>query len=169
MSEQGELRGIIGWDGVAVVPFSVGSRRFPSWITRDWDFSSYQYGESTAEGADPGTTMEDSPEALRRYRDIYRQLFDEAHPDLPSPVSASVSTEFRRMSVVAGAVYTAAMEPFVRDQVVKNLVDKAAGAALEGVDVGFYDIYETVEVEEVDDDMLDDLEEAFSSLLETEL
>ncbi|MBE3046271.1 phosphotransferase [Candidatus Bathyarchaeota archaeon] len=170
VSEEGEIRGIIDWDGVAVVPLSVGSRRYPSWITRDWDFMNYTYEEAVAEGGeDLGPLKEDSPEALKRYRDLYRKVFDESHPGLLSPVSASVSTELMRMSVVAGTVYTAAMEPCDLDLFMNKLMDKVSDEASDHVDVGFFDLYMAVEDKEVDDDLLDCLEEAFASFLETDL
>ncbi|KAK0614677.1 hypothetical protein B0T14DRAFT_570586 [Immersiella caudata] len=37
VSENGELQGIIDWDGVAAVPRPVGNRSYPRWPTRDWD------------------------------------------------------------------------------------------------------------------------------------
>lgn len=35
VSEDGELRGIIDWDGVAAVPRTLGNERYPGWLTRD--------------------------------------------------------------------------------------------------------------------------------------
>jgi hypothetical protein len=33
--EEGELRGLIDWDGVAALPRSLGNERYPGWLTRD--------------------------------------------------------------------------------------------------------------------------------------
>ncbi len=41
VSEDGELRGIIDWDGVAAVPRTLGNERYPEWLTRDWDPGMY--------------------------------------------------------------------------------------------------------------------------------
>ena len=37
VGEDGELRGIIDWDGVAAVPRCIGNASLPSWLTRDWN------------------------------------------------------------------------------------------------------------------------------------
>ena len=39
VSEDGELQGIIDWDGVAVIPRSLGNEKYPGWLTRDWDLA----------------------------------------------------------------------------------------------------------------------------------
>lgn len=36
VSPEGELRGVIDWDGVGTVPRCVGNERYPSWLTRDY-------------------------------------------------------------------------------------------------------------------------------------
>jgi len=43
VSPDGELRGIIDWDGVAAEPSCLGNERYPSWLTRDWDPMTYGY------------------------------------------------------------------------------------------------------------------------------
>ena len=43
VSPEGELRGIIDWDGVTAVPSCFGNESYPSWLTRDWDPMMYGY------------------------------------------------------------------------------------------------------------------------------
>lgn len=43
VSADGELRGVIDWDGVAAEPSCFGNERYPSWLTRDWDPIMYGY------------------------------------------------------------------------------------------------------------------------------
>jgi len=43
VAPDGELRGIIDWDGVAAEPSCLGNERYPSWLTRDWDPMTYGY------------------------------------------------------------------------------------------------------------------------------
>lgn len=71
VSEEGELRGIIDWDGVAAVPRTLGNERYPGWLTRDWDPAMYGYKESMEDGVEPEGVWEDSPECLSYYRGIY--------------------------------------------------------------------------------------------------
>ncbi|KLJ05688.1 hypothetical protein EMPG_10867 [Blastomyces silverae] len=35
--EDGSMRALIDWDDVAAVPCLVGNKKYPSWLTRDWD------------------------------------------------------------------------------------------------------------------------------------
>lgn len=41
VSDEGELVGVIDWDGVAATPRTLGNERYPGWLTRDWDPAMY--------------------------------------------------------------------------------------------------------------------------------
>ena len=43
VSRDGRVAAIIDWDGVAAEPAIMGSERYPSWLTRDWDPMMYGY------------------------------------------------------------------------------------------------------------------------------
>ncbi|KAJ5909258.1 hypothetical protein N7495_001940 [Penicillium taxi] len=45
VSEEGELRSAIDWDGVATMPRTLSNQRYPGWLKRDWDPSIYRYKE----------------------------------------------------------------------------------------------------------------------------
>ncbi len=79
VSKEGNLRGLIDWDGVAAVPRCRGNERYPSWLTRDWDPMMYGY---TAEPAADGDTRgpENSPEELAFYRSTYLQIMEKCNP-----------------------------------------------------------------------------------------
>lgn len=64
VSEEGELQGIIDWDGVTAEPRSLGNERYPEWFSRDWDPDMYGYKESMEHGVEPECVWEDSPEFL---------------------------------------------------------------------------------------------------------
>ncbi|KAJ5765959.1 uncharacterized protein N7511_003575 [Penicillium nucicola] len=53
VSEDGELLGVIDWDGVAAVPRTLGNERYTGWPTRDWDQAMYDYQESMEDGVEP--------------------------------------------------------------------------------------------------------------------
>lgn len=72
---EGELWGVIDWDGVGTVPRCVGNERYFSWLTRDWDPAKYGHGLERA-GADAGY-LENSPEELARYRAMYLQFMEQ--------------------------------------------------------------------------------------------
>lgn len=71
VSEEGELQGLIDWDGVAALPRTLGNERYPRWLTRDWDPATYGYQEPMKKGVEPEGVREDSPESLAYYRGIY--------------------------------------------------------------------------------------------------
>lgn len=163
VSEDGELRGIIDWDGVAAVPMSVGSRTYPSWLTLDWDFIFYRYSEP-AEAA-VGHCHEDSPEALKRYRDVYRRFLDEAHPELQTPVSTEIATDITRISHIAMTLYRACTVIPWTQELMQNIWPRIEVMARKGVRLDFTEMYAGMEDGTVGDDTLDDLEEAFEALL----
>ncbi|KAK2867913.1 hypothetical protein FQN49_003338, partial [Arthroderma sp. PD_2] len=70
VSEDGNLVGIIDWDGVVAVPSCLGNSRYPIWLTRDWDRLDYRYVEKSVPGR-PGcqNNREGSPSELRHYRE----------------------------------------------------------------------------------------------------
>jgi aminoglycoside phosphotransferase (APT) family kinase protein len=79
VDDAGQITGLIDWDGVQTMPRAYGFCSYPSWITRDWDPIMYGY-------SDP--ELEDSPEKLSRYRQVYAEAFgalgmepESYHPD----------------------------------------------------------------------------------------
>lgn len=71
VSQDGELKAIIDWDGVAAVPRAVGNERYPGWLTRDWDPMMYSWREGMETDPNRETLLEDSPTTLKYYRGIY--------------------------------------------------------------------------------------------------
>lgn len=74
VSEDGSVRGLIDWGGVAAVPRLVGYKKYPSWLTRDWDPAIYVWNKEMEEGIEQDTLWEDSPETLclQRYLSLQR-------------------------------------------------------------------------------------------------
>ncbi|KAK3329701.1 hypothetical protein B0H66DRAFT_35093 [Apodospora peruviana] len=59
--DQGNLTGLIDRDFVQTMPRCLGYSRYPGWITRDWNPLMFGW---------PGSSRENSPEELERYRKI---------------------------------------------------------------------------------------------------
>lgn len=78
VTSEGDLCGLIDWDGVAAVPRGAGNLSYPSWLTRDWDPTKYAY-ESIKDGHMEG--QEQSPEELSYYRSMYLQYIEKYNPD----------------------------------------------------------------------------------------
>ena len=64
VSTEGELRGVIDWDGVTAIPTCLGNERYPSWLTRDWD--PMMYGFSPAASSEAQHSLGDGDNELRR-------------------------------------------------------------------------------------------------------
>ncbi|KAH6886251.1 kinase-like domain-containing protein [Thelonectria olida] len=58
--DEGNITALIDWDFAQTMPRHLGYSRYPGWITRDWDLLTY--------GWPVNSDVEDSPEALERYR-----------------------------------------------------------------------------------------------------
>ena len=71
VSQDGELKAIIDWDGVATVPRALGNERYPGWLTRDWDPMMYAWREGMETDPNGETLLEDSPTTLKYDRGIY--------------------------------------------------------------------------------------------------
>ena len=69
VSLEGELLGIIDWDGVSAAPKCLGNRKYPGWLTRDWNPGMHGYGSYGVR--DDPCKREDSPQTLSRYRKVY--------------------------------------------------------------------------------------------------
>lgn len=61
VSEEGEVCGLIDWDGIAAVPRCIGNERYPSWLTRDWDPMKYSFRDAHQDNVEPKDDFE--PEA----------------------------------------------------------------------------------------------------------
>ncbi|KAK4134200.1 hypothetical protein BT67DRAFT_442102 [Trichocladium antarcticum] len=75
VSREGDLVGIIDWDGVGAWPKSLGNLRYPGWLTRDWNPGMYGYG---SDGVHDPEMREDSPQTLARYRNVYQDAIRHA-------------------------------------------------------------------------------------------
>jgi hypothetical protein len=112
VAEDGSLRSLIDWDGVAAVPRVVGNRSYPGWITRDWDPAKYAWDED----AEPNETVkENSPEELAHYRDIYADAVGSAVSTSDLPISLT------RNSLIVENVRIAADDPFSTHGIVERI------------------------------------------------
>lgn len=130
VSEEGELLGIIDWDGVAAEPQSLGNRSYPGWLTRDWDPAMYGYKESMEDEAEPECVWEDSPSCLAYYRGIYNAIMARHKCEI----------NLCRMSLVTENLAIAAENPPQRNQILEKLVHESWSAAGEKEELNYLDI-----------------------------
>lgn len=115
-ADDGSLRGLIDWDGVAAVPCCLGNERYPSWLTRDWDLMKYRYDASAV--ADETGHYENSPLELDHYREIYRKDIEDL---LQQP---SLSGKRTSNSLVLENLQIAADDPVCTFAIVETVCQK---------------------------------------------
>lgn len=138
VSEEGELRGIIDWDGVKAVPRSVGNEKYPNWLTNDWDPATYTWREGAEMELEEDEEMEleededmhqceDSPQTLAFYRNIYH----EAMTQLVSHNESTCGVDICRSSLVAQTLARAIDDPLSRQEGMHKIVRTAWTVAIE--------------------------------------
>lgn len=103
VAEDGKLRGIIDWDGVAAVPRCVGNLSYPSFLTCDWDDS---------------MEPENTPAELRLYRKLYASFIDALLPGGYQPLQNCA--HLTRNTLLTKSLEIAANDPWCRD----NIMDR---------------------------------------------
>ena len=112
-NDEGDITGLIDWDGVHTLPRALGFARYPSWITRDWDPVKYGYNE-------PDCRDEDSPAQLLHYRREYAAAMAGLH--LPEN---SYSADDTTLSQILEAVEIAVEDEICRPWIIKRLLEFA--------------------------------------------
>jgi hypothetical protein len=142
LAEDGSLRGLVDWDGVAAVPRCVGNRRYPSWLIRDWDPEIYSYDSKQ----DDTVQGENSPEELARYREIYAQAMERTLSEY------DLGQNITRNSLILENIRIAADEPFYTTGIVGKVFKEIASiVAPESLEETSTESDEGDEVEERDE------------------
>jgi hypothetical protein len=141
----GNVTGLIDWDGIVVGPRQGGYARYPLWITRDWDplmcgyrgiedDESHVQRESGGEDECPTTTpatpqihprhelQEDPPSTLQAFREEYLTAFTHADP---------TSARFTHHSHVFEALEIAIASVYYRGHIVDKLARYVFGPEAE--------------------------------------
>ncbi|KAI1362077.1 hypothetical protein F5Y08DRAFT_313108 [Xylaria arbuscula] len=100
VSMDGELQGIIDWEGVSAVPHSIGNTKLPLWLMREWFPGMYE---------DAGSRW------FASYRQAYRMAIKRQQTDTDS-------ADLCRISLIAGNLAEAADRPNDRYEVVPKVV-----------------------------------------------
>ncbi|KAF7552709.1 hypothetical protein G7Z17_g4120 [Cylindrodendrum hubeiense] len=163
VSEDGQIEGIIDWDGVVAVPRSIGNERYPGWLTRDWDPLMYGYEESMDEGVEPAGLWEDSPDTLKYYRAVYRQSI------LKAKGCDKLSLGTTRMSLIAENLAIAADDPACRIHILLKMVGGIFGIIDDEAVLKCFDLIEAFTEDEVDELEVAALQDGFKRMLEMDL
>lgn len=122
---EGEITGIIDWDGVGTCPRVLGFACYPSWITRDWDPARYDYAKEIPD-PDNQAYQEDSPEQLKSYRREYAAAMGDQN--LPEEAYTPNDT---RLSHLVEAISIAGSDTMCRPWILRVLLEYAFGKKMQ--------------------------------------
>eukprot|EP00171_Calliarthron_tuberculosum_P010915 IDg10915t1 len=159
VSEEGELRGLIDWDGVAAVPRTLGNERYPGWLTRDWDSAMYGYKESMEQGVEPEGVWEDSPECLAYYRSVYDGIIARHRAEIRRDLNLC------RMSLITDNLAIAADDPLCRNEILRKIVHEIWAAAGRVEELDFLDLANMFAESNVSNLVMETLRKGFNALL----
>lgn len=77
VAQDGTLRGLIDFYGVAAVPREVGVAQYPMWLMNDWIESQYDYKLREGKPREEAGYDESSPDELSCYRAMYAQFMEQ--------------------------------------------------------------------------------------------
>ncbi|KAI5460442.1 hypothetical protein BGZ63DRAFT_404912 [Mariannaea sp. PMI_226] len=163
VSEDGELRGIIDWDGIAALPRTLGNESYPSWLTRDWDPMMYGYKEPTEDGVEIEGLWEDSPETLAHYRAVYKDIIARHLRDTRLDYDHS---NLCQMSLITENLAIAAHNPQCRDGIIRKVIHEIwVAAEVDGEEPSMVDVVEMFVENKVDNEVFETLRKGFEALL----
>ncbi|KAN0068683.1 hypothetical protein V8E54_013407 [Elaphomyces granulatus] len=160
VSKEGELRGLIDWDGVVALPRCIANERYPNWLTRDWSPSIYCYG---MDRFFENEIFEDSPQTLALYRSMYLDF-------MATCLASEEDIRLTRNSHIMLNLWFAAIDSFSTYGVVEKIFDEIVlldDEALKSTDRDDFflaDITDALADGELDEFRLQWLERGFKTL-----
>ena len=133
--DEGEITGIIDWDGLETCPRALGFACYPSWITRDWDPAMYDYAKEMPD-PDNKAYQEDSPEQLLSYRREYAAAM--ADQNLPEEAYSPNDT---RLSHLVEAISIAVSNTMCRSSILRVLLQYAFDKKMPFTQSEFHDAW----------------------------
>ena len=132
VADDGTLRGLIDWDGVASVPREVGCAQYPLWLMRDWVPYYYVYDEQGGKTEEDADYEESSPAELASYRAMYAHFMEKeierqtGGPDLVTTFGTLPKQEARltRRSLIMRDLNLAGSSPFLTTNVMCHILNQ---------------------------------------------
>lgn len=130
VAQDGTLRGLIDFDGVAAVPREVGAAQYPIWLMNDWIESEYDYNIREGKPREEAGYDESSPDELSCYRAMYAQFMeqeitlntkDSAHLTI-NGTTPKEEADVTRRSLVMRNLEIAANSPMVTSDIVDHML-----------------------------------------------
>ncbi|CAF9914988.1 hypothetical protein IMSHALPRED_002301 [Imshaugia aleurites] len=147
VGEDGTLRGLIDWDGVASVPREIGCAQYPLWLMRDWVPYYYLYDIREGKTDDDAGYEESSPAELASYRAMYAQFMEKemehqtGGPNQPTTFGTLPKQEAQltRRSLVMRDLGLAASSPFLTTDILCHIlyqIEQVTEPKWEDLDLG---------------------------------
>ena len=130
VAEDGTLRGLIDWDGVAFVSREIGCAQYPLWLMRDWVPYFYLYDIRAGKTEDDAGYEESSPAELASYRALYAHFMEkeiERHTGGSDQATTfgtlpKQEAQLTRRSLVMRDLDLAASSPFLTTNILSHIV-----------------------------------------------
>lgn len=163
VSPDGELLAIIDWNGVDTRPKSLGNRRYPDWLTRDWNPAPYWYEERLDDKPLPAVPSL-TPETLVRFRKIYRDSMNELTKAAEGSRNVSATLVIHNLLIAARDGPSMG----IRSGIICTIVDEIRKIIELPGDVRYMNICTTMGVDLLKEDLRKALCTGFIRLLESE-
>ncbi|KAI0119102.1 hypothetical protein F4814DRAFT_446909 [Daldinia grandis] len=132
VSKEGDIKAIVGWDGVHVAPRSLGNETFPPWLVRDFNTFVWRWRPSPVLWRGKGAyeepeenRYEDAPWILKELRDEYVGVI-RALKEERGDIEQSVDIDVTKQSLLALSLRTAARDPRCRTAVLRRILEKCS-------------------------------------------
>ncbi|OQE29457.1 hypothetical protein PENSTE_c002G03834 [Penicillium steckii] len=118
VSKDGELQGIVGWNGVAAVPMSIGNERYPTWLTRDCHPTEYDSLHRMGRCGGSGSgRWEETRKEIPLYRDYYQDAIQRVQTKPTDP-----NIDLCQLSLLTEMLHVASTDPDHRSSTLWKIV-----------------------------------------------
>ena len=128
VAEDGTLRGLIDWDGVAAVPREGRCASFPLWLMHDYIETQYDYDVFAGKPRKQAGYDESSPDELSCYRAVYAQFMEQEFALKTNGMATTHGTtskeeaDVTRRSLVMRNLEIATNDPMVTPDIVDHIL-----------------------------------------------
>ncbi|KAI0379163.1 hypothetical protein F5Y04DRAFT_283250 [Hypomontagnella monticulosa] len=136
VSKDGDIKGILGWDGVRIAPRSLGNEAFPTWLVRDFNPFLWRWQpapelwrlKDNDIGRPEGNRFEDAPWVLRELRDRYVKIIQELNKEAGGYAGAYEDADvyITKQSLLALSLDMAVRDPRCRAAILRRILEKCS-------------------------------------------
>ncbi|KAI1411418.1 hypothetical protein F5Y13DRAFT_57914 [Hypoxylon sp. FL1857] len=139
VSEEGDVKAILGWDGVRVAPKSLGNEALPNWLVRDFNPFIWRWQpapefwtkKGNSENEKGETCREDAPWVLRELRDEYADIIrglkrEQRGGDGFTSTEVDARVNVTKQSLLALSLDAAVRDPRCRTAVLRRILEKCS-------------------------------------------